>query len=45
MSFRSRRSMNGTSSFINHLPAFTMDHTYTLAALYPYATHPEGEWA
>ena len=45
MSFRSRRSMNGTSTFINHLPAFTMDHTYTLAALYPYATHPEGEWA
>jgi len=45
MSFRSKRSMNGTSSFINHLPAFTMDHTYALAALYPYATHPEGEWA
>lgn len=45
MSFRSRRSMNGTSSFINHLPAFTMDHTYALAALYPYATHPDGEWA
>ncbi len=45
MSFRSRRSMSGTSSFINHLPAFTMDHTYALAALYPYATHPQGEWA
>lgn len=45
MSFRSRRSMNGTSSFINHLPAFTMEHTYALAALYPYATHPDGEWA
>ena len=45
MSFRSRRSMNGTSSFINHLPAFTMDHTYSLAALYPYATQPLGEWA
>ena len=45
MSFRSRRSMGGTSSFINHLPAFTMEHTYTLAALYPYATHPDGEWA
>lgn len=45
MAFRSRRSMNGTSSFINHLPAFTMDHTYSLAAFYPYATHPEGEWA
>ena len=25
MSFRSRRSMIGTSSFINHLPAFTQD--------------------
>jgi hypothetical protein len=45
MSFRSRRSMNGTSSFLNHLPAFTMDHTYALAALYPYATRPGGEWA
>ena len=45
MSFRSRRSMTGTSSFINQLPAFTMEHTYALAALYPYATHPDGEWA
>ncbi len=45
MSFRSRRSMTGTSSFINHLPAFTMDQTYALAAFYPYATNPEGEWA
>lgn len=45
MSFRSRRAMTGTSSFINHLPAFTMDQTYALAALYPYATNPDGEWA
>jgi hypothetical protein len=45
MSFRSRRSMNGTSSFINHLPAFTHDHTYALAAAYPYATQLDGEWA
>ena len=45
MSFRSERTMNGTSSFINHLPAFTMEHTYALAALYPYATQPMGEWA
>lgn len=45
MSFRSARSMSGTSSFINHLPSFTLDHTYALAALYPYATKPEGEWA
>ena len=46
MSFRSRRSMIGTSSFINHLPAFTQEHTYALAALYPYATQlAGGEWA
>ena len=46
MSFRSRRSMIGTSSFINHLPAFTQDQTYALAALYPYATQlADGEWA
>ena len=46
MSFRSQRSMMGTSSFINHLPAFTLDHTYALAALYPYATQlADGEWA
>ncbi len=46
MSFRSKRSMLGTSSFINHLPAFTLDHTYALAALYPYATQlANGEWA
>ncbi|MBQ8487690.1 MAG: hypothetical protein IJ533_10545 [Prevotella sp.] len=45
MSFRSRRTMDGTSSMLNHLPAFTLDHTYALAALYPYATQPDGEWA
>ena len=45
MSFRSSRSMVGTSSFINHLPAFTHDQTYALAAQYPYATNPNGEWA
>ncbi len=45
MSFRSSRSADGTSSFINHLPAFTQDHTYALAALYPYATQTMGEWA
>ena len=45
MSFRSRRSMSGISSSINHLPAFTHDQTYALAAQYPYATNPNGEWA
>jgi len=44
MSFRSDRTVNGTSSMINHLPAFTMDHTYALAALYPYATKTSVKW-
>ncbi|MCC8145595.1 MAG: DUF6029 family protein [Bacteroidales bacterium] len=45
MSFRSKRTMTGNSSFINHLPAFTQQHTYALAAIYPYATQFQGEWA
>ena len=46
MSFRSRRSMQGTSVFLNHMPAFAYQHTYALAALYPYATQMAGgEWA
>ncbi|MDR1632802.1 MAG: DUF6029 family protein [Dysgonamonadaceae bacterium] len=45
MSFRSKRSQLLNSSFINHLPAFTTEQTYALAALYPYATQPDGEWA
>lgn len=46
MAFRSERSRTGTAAFINHLPAFSMQHTYALAALYPYATQNTlGEWA
>jgi hypothetical protein len=46
MAWRSQRRLSGTSAFINHLPAFTLDHTYALAALYPYATQlAKGEWA
>ncbi len=46
MAYRSKRSVSGTSSFINHLPAFAYQHTYTLAAIYPYATQNAlGEWA
>ncbi len=46
MSYRSQRSMNGTSVFINNMPAFAYQHTYSLAALYPYATQAApGEWA
>ena len=45
MSFRSSRSQSGSAAFINNLPAFSMTHTYALAAMYPYATQPDGEWA
>jgi len=45
MSFKSD-DVAGISSAINHLPAFTQDQTYALAALYPYATQlADGEWA
>lgn len=45
MSFKSDDVL-GISSSINHLPAFTQDQTYALAALYPYATQlADGEWA
>ncbi|MBO7467682.1 MAG: hypothetical protein J6T94_08395 [Bacteroidaceae bacterium] len=40
------KNVVGISSSINHLPAFTQDQTYALAALYPYATQlADGEWA
>lgn len=48
MASTSRRTENSThnASTLNHLPAFTLDHTYALAALYPYATQTtDGEWA
>lgn len=47
MAFRSRSTIDAiTPCYINHLPAFSMQQTYTLAALYPYATQmTPGEWA
>ncbi len=46
MAYRSQRSMNGTSAWLNNMPAFSYQHTYALAALYPYATQAaDGEWA
>ena len=45
MGFRSCRTASLNSSFINHLPPFTQEHTYALPALYPYATQFDGEWA
>ncbi len=45
MQYRSQRNVTGTALSINNLPAFAYQHTYALAALYPYATQPDGEWA
>lgn len=44
MSYRSDRTAGGNSLIINYLPATTKNHTYLLAALYPYATQPNGEY-
>jgi len=43
MSFKSKRTEEGNVLDINYLPAITKQHTYTLAALYPYATQTNGE--
>lgn len=48
MEFRSKRVIDADyqiSSYINHMPAFTITQTYALAAMYPYATQMDGEWA
>lgn len=46
MAFRSQRSISGTSAFLNNMPAFAYQHTYSHPALYPYATQAaNGEWA
>lgn len=46
MSFRSQRDVSGSSATLNNMPAFAYQHTYALAAMYPYATQSApGEWA
>lgn len=47
MAFRSRRAeADLIPAYINNMPAFTYQHTYSLAAMYPYATQAAaGEWA
>ena len=46
MSFRSSRNQRGLAGRLNLLPVFTPQHTYSLAAIYPYATqYATGEWA
>jgi len=43
MSFRSERTAQQIETLINYLPPVTRYHTYTLPALYPYATQINGE--
>jgi len=46
MSFRSDRMAIGMAGTINHMPPFATQHTYMLAALYPYGTEKTAnEWA
>ncbi len=43
MSFKSDHSATGNVLDINFLPPLTDPHTYSLMAMYPYATQPNGE--
>lgn len=43
MGFKSKRTETGNVLDINYLPAITKQHTYSLAAFYPYATQPNSE--
>lgn len=43
MSFKSKRTETGNVLDINYLPSITKQHAYTLAAMYPAATQPNGE--
>lgn len=45
MSFKSDRTADGSVLDINFIPPFNRVHTYSLSALYPYATQPNGEMA
>lgn len=41
--FRSDRAATGNALMINYIPALTKQHTYVLAAFYPYASQPNGQ--
>lgn len=45
MSYKSSRTELGSVLDINYLPALTRQHAYSLSAMYPYATQPNGEVA
>lgn len=46
MSYKSKLTETGNPPMldINYLPAISKEHTYSMAALYPYATQPNGEF-
>ena len=43
MDFRSDESATGNNLTLNYVPPITKQHTYTLSAMYPYATQLQGE--
>lgn len=45
MSYKSSRTELGSVLDINYLPALTRQHAYSLSAMYPYATQPNGDVA
>jgi hypothetical protein len=45
MSYKSKRIETGNVLDINYLPALPRQHSYSLSAMYPYATQPNGEMA
>ncbi len=44
MDFRSNRGAVGDQLTLSYIPAITKQHVYTLAALYPFSTQPNGEF-
>ncbi len=44
MSYKSNRYVTSNQLDINYLPTITKQHSYALAAMYPYATQPTGEY-
>jgi len=44
MSYKSDRTVTNNALDINYLPSVTTEHSYALAAMYPYATQPTGEF-
>jgi len=44
MSYKTDRDASGSDLNINYIPAITKQTTYSLPAMYPYATQPNGEF-